>query len=377
MHNLKLKMTVGIYAIVCNPTGKVYVGQSKNIKVRKSQHLGKLLIGKHYNTYFQNAFNKYGRSSFSFKVLENCTPEELTAKEAYWIQKYKSNNSEFGFNLKEAGDSPCSNEHREACGKTTRKRNVEKHGLWTIFNLQTGEVSETDAKNQYTGDKTYNYKKHYLCVREYTLQDFKEHYQKYNNYQQLNTEANKIYAKNLTTGEVLEFKSICGAGRSLGIRAQAISNVTKGRKLSTGGYTFSLTTDFPDESKMFKNNCIPVFVLNKEGCRYYEDQYTASSQEFPDDSHASSYIKDFIDTERTHKGCRFFSTQPTDVDKTILQYNLTAQEASAYKIIYENKTIAPKDLPATNKSNRVRLKKQLIQKNLITQCPTTFTISLT
>lgn len=375
MHNLKLKMTVGIYAIVCNPTGKVYVGQSKNIKVRKTQHLGKLLIGKHYNTYFQNAFNKYGRSNFSFKVLENCKPEELTAREAYWIRKYKSNDSEFGFNLKEAGDSPCSKEHREACGQKTRKRNVDKHGLWTIFNLQTGEMFESEVKYEYVGqNKNYNYKKHYLALRDWTLQDFREHYKKYNAYQALMSNANKIYAKNLTTGEVLEFPSISRGAKELGIQEGLVRNVVLGRKFSTNGYTFSKTTEFPEQ---VDRTCIPVFVLDKDGCRYYDSQYTAASLEFPTDKHASSYIKDFIDTERTHKGCRFFSTPPTEVDKTIIKYNLTPQEALAYKIIYENKVIQPKDLPATSKSNRARLKNQLMEKKLITQCSATFNISLT
>lgn len=376
MENLKLKMGVGIYLITCKPTGKVYVGQSKNIKVRKSQHLSKLIAGQHYNSYFQNAFNKYGRENFSFRVLENCKDEILTEREEFWINFYNSNKAENGFNLKGVMDSPSSVEHKEACGIATRKRNVDKHGLWTIFNLQTGEVIESEIKYEYVGqNKTYNYKKHYLALRDWTLQDFKTHYEKYNNYQALNnTDVVKIYAKNLTTGEVQEFPSVCRGAKELGIHEGLVRNVVLGRKLSTNGYTFSKTTDFPEQAD---RTCIPVFVLHKEGCRFYQDQYTAASQEFPSDKHASSYIKDFIDTDRSHKGCKFFSTQPTDVDKTILQYNLTAQEASAYRIVYENKTIAPKDLPATSKSNRARLKNQLIEKSLITQCPTTFTISLT
>lgn len=389
MQNFKTKMTIGIYAIICKPTSKLYIGQSINIRSRKNQHLKDLLKGKHCNSYLQNAFNKYGRSNFGFQVLENCTREELNDKEAYWINLKNSNKSEYGFNLKEAGGglAECAEEHREACRNTARKKYVEKYGMWTIFNLQTGEWFESPSRKEYgMENKNYNYKRHYVAFRDWTLEDFKKHYEKYNYYQFCQngescyvnfTDAKKVYSKNLATGEILEFKSICEAGRKLNIRAQAISNVTKGRKLSTGGYTFSLTADFPDESKMFKNNCFPVFVLDKDGCRYYDSQYTAASLEFPNDKHASSYIKDFIDTERTHKGCRFFSTPPTEVDKTIIKYSLTSQEALAYKLIYENKTIAPKDLPATNKSNRARLKNQLMKKNLITQCPTTFNISLT
>lgn len=373
---MKNKKTIGIYSITCLPINKVYVGQSRAIANRKWQHFNDLKKQKHCNSHLQNAFNKYGEENFIFTVLENCELEELCIKEAHWIGVFKSNIARYGFNQKEVGELvSCSESYRVACGATTIKRNVDKHGLYTLFNLQTGEVVQTEIRKPYTGDKTHNYKKHYLCLREWTLQDFKEHYERYNAYQKLNNSTvTRLYAKNLTTGEVLEFPSVCRGARELGIKEELVRNVVKGRKLSTNNYTFSRTTEFPEQ---VDRSCISVFVLDKEGCRYYDSQYKAASLEFPSDKHASSYIKDFIDTERTHKGCKFFSVPPTEIDKTILQYNLTAQEASAYRIVYENKTIAPKDLPATNKSNRARLKNQLIEKNLITQCPTTFNISLT
>lgn len=381
---MKNKMTIGIYCITCNPTNKVYIGQSINIRSRKNQHLQDLLKNKHCNSYLQNAFNKYGRSNFSFTVFENCSKKELNEKEAYWINLKRSNESRYGFNLKEVSTlTRCSELHRESCRDTTRKRYVEKYGMWTIFNLQTGEWFESPSRKEYgMENKSFNYKRHYVAFRDWTLEDFKKHYESYNYYQFCQngasnfTEPRKIYCKNLTTGEVLEFPSISRAGRSLGIRVQGVSNVINGKKLSTNNYTFSTTTDFPDESKMFKQNDFPVYILDKNGVRYYESRYEASAQEFTNDTHATSYIKDFIDSDRTYKSCRFFSTEPTELDKIIIKYNLTQQEALAYKIIYENKVIQPKDLPATNKPNRARLKKQLIEKNLITQCPTTFSISL-
>lgn len=389
MENLKIKMGTGIYAIICKPTNKLYIGQSINIRGRKASHLRDLLSGKHCNSYLQNTFNKYGRSNFAFQVLENCTREELNAKEAYWINLKRSNEAGYGFNLKEAGGglSECAEVHRESCRNTTRKKYVEKYGMWTIFNLQTGEWFESPSRKEYgMENKSYNYKKHYVAFRDWTLQDFKTHYEKYNYYQFCQngvdhgcnfTDPKKIYAKNLSTGEVLEFPSVSGAGRSLGIRAQAVSSVVNGKKLSTGGYTFSLTTDFPDESKMYKNIDFPVYILDKEGCRYYESRFTAASAEFIDDTHATSYIKDFVDSERSYKGRRFFTTPPTEVDVVRAKYDLSPNETLAYKIVYENKAIQPKQLPSTSKSRNQQVKQKLISYNLITQCPTTFTISLT
>ncbi len=369
---------IGIYSITCTKNGRKYIGQSRVLNKRKWQHFNELKHNKHHNKYLQNTYNKYSLDNFKFEVIEHCEVEELNEKEAYWINYYNSNDIKLGYNQKEISHLlPCSIEHRENCKKATTKRNVDKHGLYTLFNLQTGEVTQVETKKEYTGDKTHNYKKHYLCLRDYTLQDFKEHYQKYNSYQQLNTEANKIYAKNLTTGEVLEFSSVRQGAKELGIKEGLVRNVVLGRKLSTHGFTFSRTTEFPDESIMFKGNDFPVYILDKEGCRYYESRYNAASQEFTDDTHATSYIKDFIDSDRTYKGRRFFSTEPTEVDVVRAKYNLSPNEALTYKIIYENKSIQPKQLPSTSKTRNHQMKQKLISYNLITQCPTTFTISLT
>lgn len=378
---------IGIYSITCTKNGRRYIGQSRVLNKRKWQHFNELDHNKHHNKYLQNTYNKYKKENFKFEVIENCEIEKLNEREAYWISYYNSNDIKLGYNQKEISHLlTCSEEHRENCKKTTIKRNVDRYGLYTLFNLQTGEVTQVGSKKEYTRDKEYNYKKHFLCLRDWTLEDFKKHYERYNYYHFCQngidssnnfTEPRKIYGKNLTTGEVLEFPSISGAGRSLGIRAQGISNVINGKKLSTNGYTFSTTADFPDESKMFKQNDFPVYILDKNGVRYYESRYQASGQEFLNDNHATSYIKDFINTERTYKGCRFFSTQPTEVDVVRAKYDLSPNETLAYKIIYENKVIQPQQLPSTSKSRNHQIKKKLISYNLITQCPTTHTISLT
>lgn len=88
----------GIYAIVNKSNNKIYVGQSSNIRLRWRNHLTDLRKNTHRSTYLNHSINKYGLRNFYFTVLENCKIEELDKREKYWIEKYKVDYSEFGYN---------------------------------------------------------------------------------------------------------------------------------------------------------------------------------------------------------------------------------------------------------------------------------------
>lgn len=91
----------GIYMCTCNGNGKSYIGQSKDVKLRKSQHLSELRGGYHFNEYLQRSYDKYKECSFSWTVLEYCDEDDLDAREIYWIAYY--NTYKNGFNANEGG----------------------------------------------------------------------------------------------------------------------------------------------------------------------------------------------------------------------------------------------------------------------------------
>jgi len=62
----------GIYYIVNNYNGKIYIGSSINMKRRKKEHLNSLRNGSHYNTHLQASYNKYGEDVFEFRVIVIC-----------------------------------------------------------------------------------------------------------------------------------------------------------------------------------------------------------------------------------------------------------------------------------------------------------------
>lgn len=59
----------GIYAIICLPTGRTYVGSSRCIRKRWYAHKRALLANKGTSK-LQRAWDKYGESQFAFAVLE-------------------------------------------------------------------------------------------------------------------------------------------------------------------------------------------------------------------------------------------------------------------------------------------------------------------
>lgn len=92
-------MNCGIYKIENKVNGKVYIGKSKRLTGRISDHKRDLKTNKHWNDHLQNSWNKYGSESFNFEVLLYCDEENLSFYEEKSIKGYKSYKPEKGYNL--------------------------------------------------------------------------------------------------------------------------------------------------------------------------------------------------------------------------------------------------------------------------------------
>ena len=101
---------VGIYKIINTINNKIYIGQSIDIKRRWNDHKSELRRNAHYNIYLQQSWNKYGEENFIFEVIEfnkKFTNEDLNELEIYYIDKLKTFDNNFGYNLTIGG---CYNE---------------------------------------------------------------------------------------------------------------------------------------------------------------------------------------------------------------------------------------------------------------------------
>lgn len=93
------KSICGIYKITF-PNGKVYIGQSKDIK-RRIQHHN---VPNNIETLVDKKINQYGKI-IEVEILEECSEDLLNEKEKYWIQFYNSHISKNGYNISLGGNS--------------------------------------------------------------------------------------------------------------------------------------------------------------------------------------------------------------------------------------------------------------------------------
>lgn len=109
-----MKNIIGIYKII-SPSGKIYIGQSVDIKKRWTAY-------KYYDRDYEcyknrnkdslilKSLKKYGYDNHVFEIIEECNLEELNYKEIYYIEKYKSCIIKYrdknGLNLHIGGNTP-------------------------------------------------------------------------------------------------------------------------------------------------------------------------------------------------------------------------------------------------------------------------------
>jgi group I intron endonuclease len=120
----------GIYAIIHNASGRIYVGSALNIEDRWRVHRGRFKYQKHENKYLQHAWDKYGEEAFTWTIIEVVTDTtKLLNKEQKWINKYKSYNRRRGFNIarvagntRKITDTECERiYHRHEAGERMHK----------------------------------------------------------------------------------------------------------------------------------------------------------------------------------------------------------------------------------------------------------------
>ena len=126
----------GIYKITNTLNGKVYIGQSIDIRERFYEHKRKLRLHQHCNRYLQNAWDKHGEY-FEFEVIEECSLDDLDKREMYWIGRYNSDDQKRGYNIMGGGQA-----NRAVAEQT--KAMISK----PVLCIETGEVYPSVAEAQ-------------------------------------------------------------------------------------------------------------------------------------------------------------------------------------------------------------------------------------
>lgn len=131
----RLPEICGIYLITVRRPYRLplyYVGQSIQCRRRRTYHFKALKARRHDNVKLQNAYNKYGKDSFIFEVLEKCSHEEIDQAEQWWLDEIHG----YARTLNIAKDSTSPNRGRKFSEETRRK----------VSEAGRGRVKTTDER---------------------------------------------------------------------------------------------------------------------------------------------------------------------------------------------------------------------------------------
>lgn len=148
-----------IYKWTNKTNNKSYIGKT----ARESERVKEHLRDRRYNSPFHKALDKYGVDNFIYEVLFEfyCNDKQqltslLNEKEQYFIQIFKSNNKQFGYNLTDGGDGQlgykCTEEGRK---KRSESKMGEKNPMFN--KTWTDEQRKKLMLTRY-GHKPYNNK---------------------------------------------------------------------------------------------------------------------------------------------------------------------------------------------------------------------------
>ena len=113
----------GIYIILNKKNNKYYLGSSKQILSRWSQHQSDLRCKRHANTHLQNAYNLYGKDVFIYLAIE--ITKDTLDREQFYLEEYKPYDASIGYNIARNSTTGPNGEH------VIRKRNKERNNLYT------------------------------------------------------------------------------------------------------------------------------------------------------------------------------------------------------------------------------------------------------
>lgn len=224
---------IGIYKVTNKLNGKVYIGQSINIKQRWKQHRTNATVRKE-SLYL--AFQKYGLENFSFEVLETCQEKELDEKEQYYISYYNSYNN--GYNMTLGGQNNKVFYSDIICQLWDKGFNVTEICLElglsrsSVYSrLKDYQNYQPLISNQRGGRQAYE-----TMIKNGTLP--------------VHMRPRAIVQYDIWGNKIKEWDSARQIKREIGIDNTLVGKVLKGEYYQAGGYQWKLIGDYPENLEL-------------------------------------------------------------------------------------------------------------------------------
>lgn len=220
---------------------KSYIGQTINIPAYRWNK------GEGYkdSPLFYNAICKYGWESFIHEIIESDVPiEKLNKREQYWIDFYKTNQREHGYNLTSGGTGKLSKEQKEH-----RKQKLQE---WRNQNPEIAQKS-IDSMQQYWKNHPEEKQKVLTKAQQASQEYWKNHPKE--KQQIMLTMREKAKQTNIKPVKCIEtnktYESAREASRQTGIHYSNIGKVCSGKQKTAGGYHWC----FINKEEYLKERC--------------------------------------------------------------------------------------------------------------------------
>lgn len=139
-----------IYQIKNLINNKIYIGSAFNFHKRIQAHKHHLKENKHQNKHLQASYNKHGKQSFVFKILEICDKNKLIEREQYWLDKLNPD-----YNVcKIAGNTSGRKLSSESIDKMKSKLKGRKHTDEAKVNMSKSRKGKTHKKGYKLSEET-------------------------------------------------------------------------------------------------------------------------------------------------------------------------------------------------------------------------------
>ena len=312
-----------------SPSGKVYIGVTRQSPPEKRWKNGNAYK---YNKYFYNAIQKYGWNNFTHEILHiGLIKEEADEKEVELIAYYKSNQSDFGYNIANGGN--C----KGTVSAETKKKLSDAH-IGKKLSKEHIEKIRENSKRQYTDELRKKMAEAIMIsVSQYT-----------------------------DNGEfVSEYVDAVEAGKVVNIAPTHITACCRNRRKKAKGFIWRYSNELLTEEHIAwcnskENNCrtkpVCQYDLNGSLLNTYNSRIEAMQKTGVNDSSiyfccnritktAGGWIWRSVDdllTEEDIKWCNETASQKRQ--KSIIQYNIFGE----FIKIYESATIAKKETGCDN-----------------------------
>lgn len=146
---------IGIYKITNQINGHSYIGLSTHIEDRWDYHKDPYNWNREIDKALYIAIKKYGIDNFSFEILEECSPEELSEKEKFYIAKYDTFYN--GYNMTAGGEDNQGESHpghkllkADIIDIRTRYDNLERRK--DVYDLYKNRIGESGFNKIWKGE---------------------------------------------------------------------------------------------------------------------------------------------------------------------------------------------------------------------------------